>query len=64
MNQLDHQLDALGRIIVQIKAYKRQPEIARGKIVAHELGHYLRQHLSPDEWELWQSLHTEANEAE
>lgn len=57
MNQHDCELNALGRIIVQIKKYRQIEAGTPVGAVKQNLNDYLRGHLSTADWHLWLSLH-------
>lgn len=53
--------DALGRIIIAIRAYRRQSLDHREKGSSDSMNAYLKKHLCPHDWMIWQFL-KEANE--
>ncbi len=56
MNQFTDQLDALGRIVVAIKAYRNQMADHEDVVDNEAASVYLKQHLSVQDWAFWQEL--------
>ena len=56
MNQFTDQLDALGRIVVAIKAYRNQMADYQDVVDNEAANTYLKQYLSAQDWAFWQEL--------
>lgn len=56
MNQTDTTLEDLERIISQVRAFREDPENLEKGAYGPHLSHFLKQRLTPDDWEVWQSL--------
>lgn len=55
-NHSDFQLEALGRIIGQVKAFRGESENLKKSTYSLLLTRHLRQRLSAQDWALWQEL--------
>ena len=56
VNQFTNQLDALGRIVVVIKAYRHEMADYQDVVNNEAANTYIKQHLSVQDWAFWQEL--------
>jgi hypothetical protein len=56
VNQFTNQLDALGRIVVVIKAYRDRTTHSQDVVDNEAVNTHLEQHLSVQDWAFWQGL--------